>query len=220
MKRGEPRGPSGKADAGDCVDCYRCVMVCPTGIDIRNGTQLECVGCANCVDACDEMMAKLGRNAGLVRYDSLRGFESTRRSLFRPRFYVYLVLGMIGATVMLTAVTRRSIFEANLLRPGGMPYTIEETVIRNLITLHLQNKSAEPRTYFLTPVVPEAAQALEPSFIVPEPRVHLAGMADARVPLFVTVSRDRYKEPFKMSVAVRDSLTGKERLVSVNFLGP
>ena len=64
--RGEPRGTKGKAE-GDCVDCRRCVQVCPTGIDIRNGLQLECIGCTACIDACDDIMTKVERPKGLIR---------------------------------------------------------------------------------------------------------------------------------------------------------
>ena len=71
--RGEPRGSVHTPGAGDCVDCFRCVEVCPTAIDIREGLQLECIGCAACIDACDDVMAKLNRPLGLVRYDSLHG---------------------------------------------------------------------------------------------------------------------------------------------------
>ncbi len=70
--RGEPRGKKDKSDAGDCIDCKLCVRVCPTGIDIRNGLQLECINCAQCIDACDSIMHKIGRPLGLIRYDTER----------------------------------------------------------------------------------------------------------------------------------------------------
>ena len=87
--RGEPRGKAKDPDAGDCVDCRRCVTVCPTGIDIRNGLQLDCIGCTACIDACDAIMDKLKRPRGLVRYDSLNGLEHRKKSLFRPRLVFY-----------------------------------------------------------------------------------------------------------------------------------
>jgi cytochrome c oxidase accessory protein FixG len=68
--RGEPRGKLRETGKGDCIDCHLCVRVCPTGIDIRNGTQLECIACANCVDACDSVMRQIGRSPGLIRYDT------------------------------------------------------------------------------------------------------------------------------------------------------
>jgi polyferredoxin len=73
-----PAAQLGKAE-GDCIDCRRCVQVCPTGIDIRNGLQLECIGCTACIDACDDIMIKVGRPKGLIRYDSFNGFAGKAR---------------------------------------------------------------------------------------------------------------------------------------------
>ncbi len=218
-QRGEPRGKAGTT-TGDCVDCFRCVAVCPTGIDIRNGTQLECVGCTNCIDACDSVMKKLGRPEGLVRYDSLRGFEGKRRGLLRPRAFVYAFLGLLGLSVATFAASHRSTFEANLMRAKGLPYELGETSIRNLITMHLQNKTGEARTYFVAPALSEEAEELDPEFIIPEKRVHIPAMGDVKIPLFVTVSREKYEEAFELSFAVTDSATGKVKPVKAKFLGP
>ena len=141
--RGEPRGKPGAqpgTQPGDCIDCYRCVAVCPTGIDIRNGTQLECIGCADCVDACDAVMDKLGKPRGLVRYDSLAGLEGQPRRFWRPRVGLYAVLLLLGITVFTIAATRRTEFEANLLRMQTSPWQIDGDTITNPLTLHLVNK--------------------------------------------------------------------------------
>src|SRR5262245_19147234 len=111
LKRGEPRGAAGTPGTGDCVDCFRCVAVCPTGIDIRQGTQMECVGCANCIDACDEVMQRLGRARGLVRYDSQRGFETGKRRFLRGRVVFYAVLTLMGLSAFSLAVMGRRPFE-------------------------------------------------------------------------------------------------------------
>ena len=139
-KRGEPRGPAHQQGAGDCVDCYRCVSVCPTGIDIRNGTQLECVGCASCIDACDDVMTKLGKPQGLVRYDSQRGFETGTRKFVRGRVFLYLVLLLAGLTASTLALTRRRPFEAQLVRAVGSAYALEGDRIHNTFDLQLINK--------------------------------------------------------------------------------
>ena len=94
-KRGEPRGAAGRT-TGACVDCHRCIQVCPTGIDIRNGLQLECIGCTACIDACDDIMTKLGRPTGLIRYDSQNGFDGLPKRILRPRIYAYSVLALLG----------------------------------------------------------------------------------------------------------------------------
>ncbi|MFO0630865.1 MAG: cytochrome c oxidase accessory protein CcoG [Polyangiales bacterium] len=88
-KRGEPRGKAKTEGVGDCVDCNRCVVVCPTGIDIRNGLQLDCIACTQCIDACDAVMDKLNRPRGLIRYDSLRGLGGEARRFLRPRLFIY-----------------------------------------------------------------------------------------------------------------------------------
>jgi cytochrome c oxidase accessory protein FixG len=102
-KRGEPRGKVSDPNAGSCVSCNRCVQVCPTGIDIRNGLQLECIGCAACVDACDDIMTKVKRPKGLIRYDSWKGFNGGKTRFVRPRTIFYSVL---------------SCFEVSLARSG------------------------------------------------------------------------------------------------------
>jgi polyferredoxin len=104
--RGEPRGKARAEGVGDCIDCNRCVAVCPTGIDIRQGLQIECIGCANCVDACDAVMAALGRPRGLVRYDSLNGLSGRRTRFLRPRVFLYSALILLGAGVMTFSATK------------------------------------------------------------------------------------------------------------------
>ena len=158
QQRGEPRGAAGTAGAGDCVDCFRCVAVCPTGIDIRNGTQMECVGCANCVDACDDVMARLGRRRGLVRYDSQRGFESGQRRFWRPHVFLYGALLLLGVGVFAFAATHRAAFEANLLRPVGASFTIDGEQLRNVLELHLVNKLPQAATFRIEALGPAAAE--------------------------------------------------------------
>jgi cytochrome c oxidase accessory protein FixG len=150
-RRGEPRGAVGTAGAGACVDCRRCVAVCPTGIDIRNGTQMECVGCANCIDACDEVMDKLHRPRGLVRYDSQRGFDAGTRRFWRPRVFLYSLLLLLGAGVFAFATLHRAAFEAHLLRPVGATFTVEGDTVRNVFVLHLVNKLPAATTFRLEP---------------------------------------------------------------------
>ncbi|MDH5490728.1 MAG: cytochrome c oxidase accessory protein CcoG, partial [Myxococcales bacterium] len=148
-RRGEPRGKAADPEAADCVDCKRCVVVCPTGIDIRNGLQIECIGCAACVDACDQIMEKLGRARGLIRYDSLNGLEGKPKRLRRPRLLLYAALGALGLIAATTAVRSHQSFEANLLRSAGAPFARSEGQIRNSFQVHLVNKRSEETTYIL-----------------------------------------------------------------------
>lgn len=130
---------------GDCIDCTLCIQVCPTGIDIRNGTQLECVNCTACIDACDEVMDKIERPRGLIRYDSLNGIKTGNRKIWTPRAVAYsFVLGfMMLLDIVLLA--RRSDVEASILRsPGQMYQTIDDQHISNLYTYQIVNKTNQP----------------------------------------------------------------------------
>lgn len=219
-KRGEPRSKTNE-EAGDCVDCRRCVVVCPTGIDIRNGLQMECVGCANCVDACDEIMGRISRPPGLVRYDSRRGFETgARRSLRRPRVAIYAVLALVGMIVFGVAATRRTSFETRALRVRGMPYTIENETIRNLFNIHIQNKTEESRVYRIEPEGSPSSETPAPEILISQNRVRLDGFRDATIPVFASLARDRYAESFPIVFSVRDSSSGEVRHVEMHFLGP
>ncbi|MES2477057.1 MAG: cytochrome c oxidase accessory protein CcoG [Verrucomicrobiota bacterium] len=145
-KRGEPRGTKGKAE-GDCIDCRRCVQVCPTGIDIRNGLQLECIGCTACIDACDDIMTKVERPKGLIRYDSFNGFAGKKRRLLRPRVYAYCALGLLGlAALGLVAAKKARPFTATLSRAGGAGFYSDATSVRNIYKIRVFNKRNQTAT--------------------------------------------------------------------------
>ena len=220
--RGEPRGKArGKSkregSSGDCVDCKRCVVVCPTGIDIRDGLQLDCIACTACIDACDEVMDKLARPRGLIRYDSLKGLRGEKRRILRPRIIGYSVLMLIGAIVASVAFRQRDPFEANLVRLVGMPYTRENGVLRNAFELHLVSKSSHP-----VDLVVEPDGASDLSYVVPLPKVHLEPLGSQRVPIFVTMDASRFTSdrPFTLKVRMTDD-TGKtaQKLPRAMFLG-
>lgn len=145
--RGEPREKFRKnveRKAGDCVDCHQCVVVCPTGIDIRNGTQLECINCTACIDACDNVMDKVGLPRGLIRYASHNAIASGDKKIFTVRVIAYTVVLaiIIGALVFLFA--SRGDVETTILRaPGTLYLQPEEGTIRNLFTAKIINKSRE-----------------------------------------------------------------------------
>jgi cytochrome c oxidase accessory protein FixG len=151
-RRGEKRGPLRDAQSsdqrrqnglGDCVNCFECVTVCPTGIDIRNGTQMECVQCTACIDACDRVMERIGRPRGLIRYASLNGIERGDRLPFTPRLagYMVLLLGLVGVWVFL--VFTRSDVETTLLRaPGALFQQMPDGHFSNLYTVKVVNKTS------------------------------------------------------------------------------
>jgi cytochrome c oxidase accessory protein FixG len=217
-RRGEPRSKVNE-DGGDCVDCRRCVVVCPTGIDIRNGLQMECVGCSNCVDACDEVMDRLGWERGLIRYDSKRGLEGQRQRFPRPRVALYAVLGAVGLALAAWSIAARAPFDVRVLRTRGMPYTIEGGSIRNLFNLRVENKRGDERRFTLrsgppTPGTPVA------QVVIAQTEITLSAFSDATVPVFVTTTLDGYSEPFPIRLSVADGASGESRTVELRFIGP
>ena len=142
FRKNEDRQELGK---GDCIDCNQCVHVCPTGIDIRNGTQLECVNCTACMDACDFMMDKVGLEKGLIRYDSEAGIKTGKKFSLNTRAKAYILL-MVGILVLLvTLLATRSDVEATILRERGTSYQrVEGDAYSNIYNIHLINKTSEP----------------------------------------------------------------------------
>ena len=148
--RGEPRGKKRKkkvpdaveaSPLGDCIDCKLCVQVCPTGIDIRNGTQLECVNCTACIDACDAVMDKIDRPRGLIRYDSLKGIKEGQKTIFTGRVKAYTAV----LTVLLIAVgvmfSFRTNVEAIISQVRGTKYQeVGENQISNIFMYDIVNK--------------------------------------------------------------------------------
>ncbi|HEY3820296.1 MAG TPA: cytochrome c oxidase accessory protein CcoG [Polyangiaceae bacterium] len=215
-QRGEPRGKKGTDGAGDCVDCKRCVVVCPTGIDIRNGTQMECSACTACIDACDDIMDRLGRPRGLVRYDSQDGLAGKPTKLVRGRTVLYTALLLVGAVVAFSATRRRTDFEVGLLRLTGEPYTLEAGEVRNALQLHVVNKRSDSATFRV-----EVEPADGMTVVLPVPTVTLPPLSDARVPVFLSVPRDRYRASFPLRARVTRADDPRDAvLVTGTFLGP
>jgi cytochrome c oxidase accessory protein FixG len=146
-KRGEPRTKyqkikEEKADSGDCIDCFQCVKVCPTGIDIRNGTQMECVGCTACIDACNAIMDGVGKPKGLIRYASENGIANGSRLRYtgRMKFYTVLLL-LLGGLLTLLLLSRKEV-DGTIVRAPGILYQERGTdSISNLYTIKVINKS-------------------------------------------------------------------------------
>jgi cytochrome c oxidase accessory protein FixG len=143
-KRGEPRGPLNKTE-GDCVDCNQCVVVCPTGIDIRNGTQLECINCAACIDACDATMEKVKKPKGLIRYDSEEGIETGHHSIFNPRSIAYSIVLTLMIFFVAALFMMRGDFEATILHARGTLFQeYGKDSISNNYTYDIVNKTRTP----------------------------------------------------------------------------
>ncbi|MEO0473789.1 MAG: cytochrome c oxidase accessory protein CcoG [Bacteroidota bacterium] len=146
--RGEPRGKKSKQNAakelGDCVSCNQCVAVCPTGIDIRNGTQMECVNCTACIDACNNIMDKVGRPRGLIRYDSYDGIMEGSGFKLTTRVFAYCSVLLALISVLSFSLSSRSAVETTILRsPGSRYQTTEDGLIVNLYSLQFINKTQD-----------------------------------------------------------------------------
>ncbi|MDX2048388.1 MAG: cytochrome c oxidase accessory protein CcoG [Chitinophagaceae bacterium] len=146
-KRGEPRAKFKKTQTerdvtGDCIDCFQCVKVCPTGIDIRNGTQMECVGCTACIDACNKMMDAVGRPRGLVRYASENGILKGTKLRYTGRMKFYTVLLNLLAGLLAALLLTRKDVGGTILRAPGMLYQERGAdSISNLYTIKIVNKT-------------------------------------------------------------------------------
>jgi cytochrome c oxidase accessory protein FixG len=151
-KRGEKRGPLRRGHSveqrraggnGDCVACQQCVVVCPTGIDIRNGTQMECVQCTACIDACDIVMEKVGRPRGLIRYASLNGIERGERLRVTPRLvgYTVVLLGL-GVVLAFLVFTRSDVQTMMLRAQGALFQKMPNGHYSNLYTIRVVNKTS------------------------------------------------------------------------------
>ena len=128
--------------ASDCIDCYACVRVCPTGIDIRNGTQLECINCTACMDACDAIMTSINRPAGLVRYASENSITKGVQLKFSSRIKAYSAVLALLISLLVFLLASRTDLDARLMRTSGMTYTsLPNGRIENLYSLKLANKT-------------------------------------------------------------------------------
>lgn len=149
--RGEPRGPIKKNQSenlgkGDCVDCSLCVQVCPTGIDIRNGTQMECVNCTACIDACDDVMLKVERPKGLIRYASENSIKEGFQKLVTGRVKGYTVVLILLVVAFISLIVTREDLQGTITRFPGMTFQArEDGTVSNLYQITLINKTFEPQ---------------------------------------------------------------------------
>lgn len=137
-RKGEDRKAQGK---GDCIDCNQCVVVCPTGIDIRNGQQLECINCTACIDACDEVMVKVGLPPGLIRYATEEEIENEAPFKFTGRMKAYSVVLLLMLGFLGFLLSNRGTMEAKFIKPAGSTYFVRDGQITNIYNYTFLNKS-------------------------------------------------------------------------------
>jgi cytochrome c oxidase accessory protein FixG len=212
--RGEPRGGADAKVDGRCVACNLCVNVCPTGIDIRDGYQLECIGCARCIDACDHVMEKLGHK-GLIVYTTEAETRGETRSLLRPRPIIYggLITALVVAAVIV--LTTHVTFEAEVSRsPGSTFVRDDDGTIRNTYLLSIGNNDPRPEPATYTVSLEGLAGA-----VVMAPAIVLGSTEDRTVPVVVRMPRDEGPArsiPFQLRIA-----SGREeRVLQATFMTP
>ena len=219
--RGEPRAKLKKklpiVSGGDCIDCSACVTVCPTGIDIRDGLQMECLGCAQCIDACDSVMTKVHRKPGLIRYTSQDELSGKPRKLLRVRTVVYPALLAFAALWLGTSIAHRSGTEVWVERNAGTSFTeLPDGRIASLVRIKIENESDEVRTYKLELVSAPAGAQLRST--LPEWQAQPRSSID--VPLFVDVARSGFVHgEARVRVAVRDG-AAHVKVVNATLFGP
>ncbi len=218
--RGEPRGGLKKDEdrkaegKGDCVDCRACVQVCPTAIDIRNGTQLECVNCTACIDACDHTMKRVGLPTGLIRFDSERGISSGTKLKLNARLIAYISVLLVLFGFLNYLLFSRSDVEATILRTPGMLFQMQENnEISNLYNIKVVNKK---RIDFPIQI---KLLSHKGRILIPAGDMIVKGGSSSEGVFVVYLNRDEVegKIPIQLGVFNGDKLIEKIRLT---FVGP
>lgn len=216
-KKGEPRtSKKSSTTGGSCIDCHLCVKVCPTGIDIRNGYQLECIGCAHCVDACSHVMRKTQKSPDLIRFAALDGRRINLGILKRPRVLLYGALWMFLICLFIIALWNRNPFQVDIFRNGNAPYIeIGTRNIQNTYTIKIKNREMVPhKIHFETDNFSGAI------FNLQDNTIDLPQGAYINIPLSLTLDRDSLEAPVKhFTLRLVDEFQRETRKPMV-FLGP
>jgi cytochrome c oxidase accessory protein FixG len=223
--RGEPRGRIIKnnkkenivdSTKGDCIDCKLCIQVCPTGIDIRNGVQLECVNCTACIDICDEVMDKVGKPKGLIRYASVDTIEKGIPFKFTIRMLAYTVVLGILLSVLGILIATRSAVETTLMRVPGQLFQEKGDMITNLYNAQLVNKSNDPKEVVLK--IDENLGKI--NFVGPHQTIKIKPGGRVEVVFFVEIPKNKITErktEIKINVFENNEVIDN---LKTNFLGP
>jgi cytochrome c oxidase accessory protein FixG len=237
--RGEPRMSLKEAKkqelagqpAGDCIDCHQCVAVCPTGVDIRDGSQLGCIQCGLCIDACDSVMGKVGRSAGLIGYDSDDNIKAraegtpTSYRLIRPRTILYAaIIAFVGGAMVYQLATRATASISVLHERNPMFVTLRDGSIRNAYTIRLANKRPETRPFALTVDGPAGIQieAIGVAATVDwRPVVEVGPDQTREVRVLITMPRSLITEKSTLIwIKAADLFAGENVSAKENFFAP
>ena len=201
---------------GDCIDCKACVYVCPTNIDIRNGTQLECVNCTACIDACDDIMIKINKPTGLVRFASEDNIANQTKTKITPRIIAYSIVLLALMTLLTFTFLNHSVIDASVLRTSGQYYQEhEDGTISNLYNFRVTNKQNKPihLKFKLNGVVGKIQIIGSENIIIP-------AEAEAQGQLFIFVKNGTIKDKdAKIKLDICDS-TQLLKTIHSTFMAP
>jgi polyferredoxin len=208
--------PAESKATGDCIDCGACVRTCPTGIDIRDGLQMECIHCTQCIDACDAIMDRIERPRGLIRYSSQAAIEGQPRKGFRPRLVVYPLLLIAAVTALTVAVIQRTSFDVAVLRTPGNPFNeLPSGLVQNALRLKLMNRGDTKSTLTLV-VIGSDDVALD----LPSPVIELDPQAAVVVPVAFNAARESFVGGERTIQLEVSSATQERRVIALRLLGP
>lgn len=218
-KRGEPRGnfkKQAELNLGDCIDCHQCVKVCPTGIDIRNGVQMECVGCTACIDACNHIMDSIDKPRGLIRYASENSIAKGEPLHYTTRMKLYTGLCFLLLAVLSVILLTRKDVDATVIRTAGMLYQERGTdSISNLYNIRMVNKTTQDLNIEIRLV--DAQGRIQ---MAGNPIIKMAKEAQAAGTFFVVLPKENIKQR-KTMIRLAIFENGKEIAnTKTNFLGP
>jgi len=217
--RGEPRGRGVKdrpATAGDCIDCGACVLTCPTGIDIRDGLQMECIHCTQCADACDAIMDQVGTPRGLIRYSSQAALAGAPARRLRPRVVVYPAVLALSLGLLIYNLGSRADTDVTVLRGLGAPFTREPNgMIVNQVRLKLTNRARGDRAYRLELVGPEGATLVAPVNPLP-----VAAGRTAETSIFVVLAEGAFVGGERAATIRLSDGAGYREELPYRLLGP
>ena len=200
---------------GDCIDCNQCVLVCPTGIDIRNGTQLECVNCTACIDACDEVMDKVGYDRGLIRYASEDNIEKGELFEFNARIKAYTLVLTALTVFLVTLLFLRTDIEATILKLPGQMFSTKGDIVSNIYTFKLINKTVNDLENIDIKLISHNGEV---KIVGGNSKVLNGGLTEGT--LFIEIEKKDLtssKEKLKLGVYANDELI---ETTSTNFPGP
>jgi cytochrome c oxidase accessory protein FixG len=229
-RRGEPRGKrgrrplrvvGGRGGAGHCIDCGACVLACPTGIDIRDGLQMECVHCTQCIDACDSIMDRVEQPRGLIRYTSRDELAGAARRALRPRIVLYPLLLVLVWGALVVALASRPPADLTVLRGVGYPYAVLPSgAVSNQIRVKIVNRDRVDHRYLIAVEPEERDRGVPLEMIAPDNPLPVAAGKTATATVFVNAGRDAFRDGRRdVRVRITDG-AGWSTTVPYRLLGP